>query len=208
MGGFFNAESFIWKPFGYFADVLILSLLWLLCSLPVITLGAATTALYDSVAHGFRYGEKQVYGRFFRTFKTEFLGSIPSTLLWLLVVGGCYWLLRRFIGTAGGADLSVVAAMAGLVLLTVISGIGCWVFPVLSRFTFGFVGLNLTALKLSIALLPSTLLMSVSLWFCIGVCVRYLVPVFVLPALLILFWSLFTERVFKKYMPGQDNKEN
>lgn len=207
MGGFFNAESFLWKPFGYFADVLILSLLWLLCSLPVITLGAAATALYDAVAHGFRYGEKQVYGHFFRTFRRELLGSLPSTLLWLLVVGGCYWLLRRFVSTAGAADISVVAAVAGLVLLLVITGIGCWVFPVLSRFTFGFAGLNLTALKLAFAHLPSTLLMSVSLWFCIALCVRLLVPVFVLPALLMLFWTLFTERVFRKYMPGQDEPE-
>ena len=207
MGGLFNAESFIWKPFGYFADILILSLLWLLCSLPAITLGAATTALYDSVAHGFRYGEKQVYGRFFRTFKAELFGSIPSALLWLLVVGGCYWLLKRFVGTAGPADISVVAAAAGLMLLIVITGMGCWVFPVLSRFTFGFVGLNITALKLAFAHLPSTLLMSVSLWFCIALCVRFLVPVFVLPALLMLFWSLFTERVFRKYMPGQSESE-
>ena len=207
MGGFFNAESFIWKPFGYFADILLLSLLWFLCSLPVITLGAATTALYDSVAHGFRYGERQVYGRFFRTFRTELLGSIPSTLLWLLVVGGCYWLLKRFVSAAGASDLSVVAAVAGLVLLIVITGIGCWVFPVLSRFTFRFTGLNLTALKLAFSHLPSTLLMSVSLWFCIYLCVRFLVPVFVLPALLMLFWTLFSEPVFRKYMPGEDKPE-
>ena len=32
-----------------------LSVLWLLCSLPVLTLGAATTALYDSVVRCIRY---------------------------------------------------------------------------------------------------------------------------------------------------------
>lgn len=207
MGGFFNAESFIWKPFGYFADILLLSLMWLLCSLPIVTLGAATTALYDAVAHGFRYGERQVYGRFFRTFKRELLGSLPSTLLWLLVVGGCYWLLKRFVSTAGAADISVVAAVAGLVLLLVITGAACWVFPLLSRFTFGFAGLNFTALKLAFAHLLSTFCMAVSLWFCIYLCVRFLVPVFVLPALLMLFWTLFLEPVFRKYMPEYNNDE-
>ena len=206
-GGFFDSESFIWKPFGYFADILLLSLLWLLCSLPLLTLGAAATALYDAVAHGFRYKERQVYGRFFRTFKAELLRSIPSTLLWALVLGGGYWLLKRFVSTAGPADISVIAAVAGLVLLLLLTGIFCWVFPVLSRFTFGFTGLNGTALKLAFAHLLSTLILAASLWLCAYLCLRFLVPVFVLPALLMLLWTLFLEPVFRKYMPNEDTEE-
>ena len=57
---------------GKLTDVLALSLLWTFLSLPLFTLGAATTALYDSVAHCVRGGEAPPYARFFRAFKAEF----------------------------------------------------------------------------------------------------------------------------------------
>ena len=41
MNQIFNPENFFWKCFDKMADVLGLSLLWLLCSLPVVTAGPA-----------------------------------------------------------------------------------------------------------------------------------------------------------------------
>ena len=58
----------VWNFFNAITDVLLLSLLWCGCSLPLITLGASTTALYDAAVHGIRYREPGVYRRFFRTF--------------------------------------------------------------------------------------------------------------------------------------------
>ena len=40
----------IWQVFGWIGDVVVLSLLWTVCSVPLITVGAASAALYDSVA--------------------------------------------------------------------------------------------------------------------------------------------------------------
>ena len=44
----FNPENGLWRLVAKFADVLALSVLWLLCSVPLVTLGAATAALYSS----------------------------------------------------------------------------------------------------------------------------------------------------------------
>ena len=49
MRSLFNPESFLWKPFGYIGDLVVLSLLWV-CSIPVVTLGASSAALYDDGA--------------------------------------------------------------------------------------------------------------------------------------------------------------
>lgn len=196
---FFNPESFVWKPFGYIADVLVLSLLWLVCSLPLITIGASTTALYDAVAHGFRRGEAVIYGRFWNTFKAEFLSSLPQTLLWGFLTMGGFFLLRRFTGSASPSDGAVVAAVAGAVLLLFLSGMSCWVFPLLSRFTFHFSGLFLTAVKLAFSRPFTTLFLALTLWGCVWLCLRFLLPVFCLPALLMLLWSFPLERVFAKY---------
>lgn len=197
---FFDPESFAWKPFGILADLLTLSLLWLVCSLPVFTLGAATTALYDAAVHSLRFKEQEMISRFFRTFKAEFKLSTLALLLLGGIWATCFFVLRWFINHTGTSDGALVAAYAGLFLLLLPTGLLCWVFPLLSRFGFSFKALCLTTLKLSLGKLPFTLLMALSLAGTVWLCLMFIVPVLVLPALLVLFWSLFTERVFQKYM--------
>ena len=51
MAGFFSPDNWYWKPFSYVGDAVLLSGVWLITSLPIFTAGAATTALYDCVAH-------------------------------------------------------------------------------------------------------------------------------------------------------------
>lgn len=64
-------------------DCMCLSVLWLLFSLPVITAGASTTALYATVYHYIRKDE----GHLWRTFWDAFRENLKrSTLLWLVVL--------------------------------------------------------------------------------------------------------------------------
>ena len=49
LGRVFRYQGGLWRVLNTLTDIMALSVLWLLCSLPVLTLGAATTALYDSV---------------------------------------------------------------------------------------------------------------------------------------------------------------
>ena len=44
----FDPTALFWRWMSTLADVLLLSLLWFFTSLPLLTLGAATTALYDA----------------------------------------------------------------------------------------------------------------------------------------------------------------
>ena len=53
---FFSLENPIWKFIGNLADFFLLSCLWYLCCLPVVTAGAATTALYYVTLDGPRAG--------------------------------------------------------------------------------------------------------------------------------------------------------
>ena len=47
-GNLFNPQNSFWQTIDRLSDLLILSLLWLICSLPLVTVGAASTALYDT----------------------------------------------------------------------------------------------------------------------------------------------------------------
>ena len=44
--GIFNPENDFWRLIEKLVDLFLLSVFWLVCSLPVFTLGPATAALY------------------------------------------------------------------------------------------------------------------------------------------------------------------
>ena len=46
MKNLFNVENPVWVFMGKLVDMLLLSGLWVICSLPVVTIGASTAALY------------------------------------------------------------------------------------------------------------------------------------------------------------------
>ena len=80
-------------------DLIWAGLLWLLCSLPIVTLGAASAALYYGVVKCIRHERGRLTASFFRAFRDNFR---PATLLWLLCLG---WLLL------GWADLRAFQLM-------------------------------------------------------------------------------------------------
>ena len=100
----------------------------------------------------------------------------------------------------------LVLAAAYLVLMVIPAGLLCWLFPLISRFAYGFLALNRTALQFWFAHLPSTLAMTALLVVCEHLCVQLLFPVFFLPCLLALAHSGFAERAFRKHLPEQEDE--
>ena len=102
---FFSYESKFSQLLMKLCYACYLNLLWLLCSLPVFTIGASTTALYYASLKVVR-GEESYVGRlFFRAFRENFR---QATVLWLILLG---------IGLFLGADVYILyhlrAASAG-----------------------------------------------------------------------------------------------
>ena len=44
--GFFNYDNPVWRFIGKLGDLILLNILWIVCSIPVFTIGASTTAVY------------------------------------------------------------------------------------------------------------------------------------------------------------------
>ncbi len=61
-----------------------LNLLWFVCSIPIFTIGASTTALYYVSLKIIRDEENHVGSSFFRAFRENFK---QATLLWLILLG-------------------------------------------------------------------------------------------------------------------------
>ena len=70
-----------------------LNLLWLICSLPIFTIGASTTALYYVCLKIVRGEESHVAAQFFRSFRENFK---QATVLWLILLG-----IGLFLGADG-----------------------------------------------------------------------------------------------------------
>ena len=82
----FTHDSLLSRFFYLVGDIITLHLLWILCSLPIFTIGASTTALYYSCMKRIRTKEGYPLKNFFASFKMNFK---QSTLIWLclLVIG-------------------------------------------------------------------------------------------------------------------------
>lgn len=64
MGGWFNIDSKFYRFCSYVGDFIILMVLWAIFSLPVITIGASTTAAYYVATDSF-HQERVTFGKIF-----------------------------------------------------------------------------------------------------------------------------------------------
>lgn len=199
MRSIFRPYGLVWTILNTITDVIGLTLCWLLCCLPVVTVFPATAALYDAVVHGIRYREDGPYKRFFRTFRTEWKSGILSTLLWGLVLGMFGFLLTVVLsltGQDGRYSLYAGIYLAGMLLPI---SAACWSAAIISRFTFSFPALTGTALCFVVAHFLRSLAMAACTVALVLFTWNYPIWVFAVPACLMLLWSIFAEPVFAKY---------
>lgn len=201
----FNPDNWLWQPFGKVADLLILSALWIFSSLPIVTIGPAFTALYDCSAHCVKNDERGILSRYLRTFFRELLPSMLSFLFWAVVLGGIFSMIQSFTATAVSTTFNLIIAYAATILLILVAGIASWVFPLLSRFTFGIIDLNVTAIRLAITQLPRTLALGVCTSITVWLCLRFWIPFMFAPGVYGLLSSHLLEPVFRKYEEMQKN---
>ena len=86
MKGFLNLDHPIWKFIGRIIDVFVLHIFWVICCVPIITIGPATAALYYSLMKDIEDEEGHYAPLFFKSFKENFKQGILITLI-LLVSG-------------------------------------------------------------------------------------------------------------------------
>lgn len=192
----------VWNFCNTITDVLLLSLLWCGCSLPLITLGASTTALYDAAVHGIRYREPGLYRRFFRTFRREWKTSVPVTLLWGAVLLFGFYVLALLDEAAAEEAMAGVMAGGYRVLMGIPLTCACWSVMLLSRFTYKFRDLTANALRFLPVHLLQSLAVGVFTWVVCRYCFHYPIALTFAPAVTVIGWSLVAEPVFKKYGGG------
>ena len=156
MRNMFNLDGPLFTALNKFSDLIILNLLFVVCSLPIVTIGASLTAL-SYVTLKMKEGEEGYVARsFFRSFKQNFK---QATVIWLLmlVIAALMFLdfriMRFYEGTVG--TLMRVSVYLGVLLWSMIL---IYVFPLLARFENTIRQTVQNAILLAIANAPRTLL--------------------------------------------------
>lgn len=113
------------------ADLIVVNLLFMLCSLPVFTIGAAATAMHYTLRR-WREHEGSLVRDFFRSFRLNFRQATILWLIFLLLVAALLWNFWA-ISSWTGFMYQVVTVMLFVVAAVLLAWVSV-VFPLLARF--------------------------------------------------------------------------
>lgn len=148
MGHFFSSDGPLMTYLTMIRDWMLLSVLWLVCSVPVFTLGVSTTAMYYVTLKMAKGEDVPVFKSFFKSFKENFKQGVWLTLI-VLVVGAillsdCLY-FSRVAGTKG-AILTGVFCAVSIGFLTIM----LYAFPFMAQFSNSVSGILKSAVVLAI----------------------------------------------------------
>lgn len=117
-------------------DIILLSVLFVACSVPLITFGASVTALHESVMEVIENKEQYAAGNFLRHFRDDFKAS---TLVWILCaalifISGAFTWFAAAQNSKNGNTLTVIIMAVGVVLVCLAVMMCMYVFPIQARF--------------------------------------------------------------------------
>lgn len=150
-------DNVIVRALSKICDMVCLNLLWVMCSIPVFTIGASTTALYSVMLKMVKNEEGYIFRSFFKAFKSNFKQSTAVWLLMLFLSIVCWIDLRMagmLTGTAG-LILRSVFLLVGFVILSVV----IYVFPLIARYENSTRATLRNAVILTVGKLPYSILM-------------------------------------------------
>ena len=184
--GFLSNDSPLGRMFGRVGDIIIVNLLFVLCSLPVLTIGASLCAMNFVLLKKRKGDEVPVVGTFFAAFKENFK---QGTITWLitLAVGALLYTYIRFFGIDGPSPTPFLYYLF-IILAVMVLFIVIWLFPAIASFrgsvrdlfarAFFFMSKNLplTFVMAGLWILPvvftfyntAFMITGVTIWICFG----------------------------------------
>lgn len=206
----FNSDSMLMKTLSKLFDIGYLSIVFILFCIPVVTMGAALTALYYTTVKVIRRERGYVFQEFWRSFKLNF---ISATKMWIVEMVIIVVMLFNITSVLEGTnEFSGFMLGAYIVMSLVIYGVSCYAYPVLSRFEMK----NMAIIRMSLYLAAKYIYFTIPLIIISGVAiisVYYLMPVMpivpiLMPGLASLAYSFFMEIVLKKYTKNREGATN
>ncbi len=125
MTNIFNVDNAFFRFMSKVCDVFLLSVIWLICSLPVVTAGAATAAINAVAIKAVRNEEGYIFRSFFKAFTQYFKNATKIWLLTLvmaMVLTGdliFFYRLGNLIGALGAGAAFLLLLLLGLTAMII-----------------------------------------------------------------------------------------
>jgi uncharacterized membrane protein YesL len=150
------------------ADIMLLNILFILFSLPIITIGASYTAAYYVALKMVRNEETYIFKSFWKSFKENF---IQSTIMWVFIMIVAFVIVCDYrLILYSGMEFAQWIKIAVLAVTIIISLGVSYIFPLQSRYTNTIKNTVKNAFLTSILHLPTS----------IAIVVVYAIPLVIL----------------------------
>jgi uncharacterized membrane protein YesL len=195
----FNLENPFFTGLGKLVDCVWLSVLWLVCCLPVFTIGTSTSALCYAVHKSIRGGRSYPTRCFFSAFRDNFK---QATLAWMV------WLIFFLVLVLDALVTRQVTFLFYFFLVMIVLAVMwlCYLLPYVARFE------NTGKETLKNALImtfchPQWSVLLLLILVAGAFLVWLVLPlVAVMPAIAALLSDLILQRIFRRYMSEEDLK--
>lgn len=155
MGGLFSLDSKIMIFLGRITDLIILNILFLVTCIPIVTIGAAWTSLYEITLKMAKDEEAYMIKGYLSAFKSNFKKSTPMWLvigIMYIILFADFWICIQ----SEGVMWDVLLAFA-IVFFIGLTGVVSYVFPLQAKFVNTFKNTFINAWFMSIKHFPTTI---------------------------------------------------
>ncbi len=152
----YQEQHIIIRILTHIFDLILLNILWLLTSIPIVTLGTATAALYSVMMSVVEKKEGYIIKDYWKAFCRNFK---QSTVVWILLLflGACLWFDLTLIGVVPGLFRQIGTVVLGAVLIFYF--MECiFVFPLIAKFENSTGNMIKNALLIPVSRLPYALM--------------------------------------------------
>lgn len=213
---FFDTDNAVWRFMGKVADLVVLNLLFILCSIPIVTIGASITAMYTVTLKMVEKKEGYIASSFFKAFKSNFK---QSTIIWLIllvtgvvIVGEVYVINHTELFS--GNVMNYLFAFLGFCYIMILS----YVFPLQSKFENKIINTVSNAVMMGIAhfipwtilIILANLLPLIALFLSAETVIDIVLPVMILLGFSGIAYSnsFMFKRIFARYIPKEESEED
>ena len=203
----FGSDTVFSRFMNMLFDILYVGILWTVCSIPLISAGAAATAAYYAMSKCVRHKTGYIGREFIHSFKENFRQITLLTLVFWAVAGVLAVDLYYVWNHESGLNNALFVILLFVAFL--VAGLTVYICPLLSRFHKRNTELIKTAAYVLFKFLPLTIvILFVFMIACVGI---FLMPwaVFVIPGVYLFALSFPMEYVLGKLMPPveEDSEE-
>ncbi len=202
---FFSWDGPLIRFFGTAGKLIILSFVWLVTCVPIVTVGLSTTALYYTVVKVVRRDNGYLLREFFGAMRREWKQGLLFSVMYILL-----YIILYFDYLLWTEKVSVVGLLSGIVcivLIVIVTMSACYLFPLISRFELSIGDAVKTAFFLTFRYLPS----SVAMFLMVAISAELISSsgyfVLFLPGFATMGISVFVERIFKGMIPEPEMGE-